>query len=149
MLKINSKLNHPIHQFISVRSCCKQGLTSPDLNVNWVGQGSSSTPQSFSRVYFHSNFQAANHNLKQEVDILKKELDKRDVVIEKLEKECVSSPKFHYSTAVESLKRFLPNRVLLRNFENEAREACAQTGSPSSTTPKIRGRSRQSQSCTG
>uniref|UniRef100_A0A5K3EGV4 GRIP domain-containing protein n=1 Tax=Mesocestoides corti TaxID=53468 RepID=A0A5K3EGV4_MESCO len=30
----------------------------------------------------------ANHSLKQEVDILKKELDKRDTVITKLEKEC-------------------------------------------------------------
>ncbi|KAM7537145.1 hypothetical protein Aperf_G00000072080 [Anoplocephala perfoliata] len=32
--------------------------------------------------------EATNRNLKQEVDILKKELDKRDVVIAKLEKEC-------------------------------------------------------------
>lgn len=35
-------------------------------------------------------FQPSNQSLKQEVDILKKELDKRDMVITKLEKECVS-----------------------------------------------------------
>ncbi|VUZ45378.1 unnamed protein product, partial [Hymenolepis diminuta] len=53
--------------------------------------------------------ESANHNLKQEVDILKKELDKRDVVIAKLEKECQEK----HVRKLEALQ------VQLRRYEEE------------------------------